>query len=386
MITLKDTEQTPIVALDMARQEKAKQLSRVLYSLKGMELFFSLFYLAFLLFSGVSPFLRDLLPYPSWLTAAIMGLIFLLLYDLITIPLDYYHSKVVPQRFGLSHPGLSGLWALDKIKGTILLVVLSFFGISILYSFLELSSFWWLLAALCFSLFSFVLTLLLPDIFLRLFYRLEPIKDQDLKQRLIDMSERAGSKVLGVYSLDFSRRGTTANAMLAGHGATKKILLSDTLLKDYPPDEIEVILAHELGHHKLHHTFKMLAASFLLSLAGFYLVDLVFRNITNLELLNIQGISDPSWLPLILAIYFVFLLLTSPFPLAYSRYMEKQADSFSLVITGKAEAFISAENRLTNQNLLKSRPGWLEEALFLDHPPHFKRVRAALEYQKSKIE
>ena len=385
MITTVDAGQTtPIVQLDMARQEKAKELSRTLYTLRGMDLFISMVYLTFLLFSGISPFLRDLLSYPAWLTAAIMGIIFLLVYELITLPLDYYHSKVVPQRFGLSHPGLSGLWAVDKIKGTILIAVLSFFGISILYSLVELSSLWWLLAALCFSLFSYILTLLLPDIFLRLFYRMQPIKDHDLKRRLIDMSERAGSKVLGVYSLDFSRRGTTANAMLTGEGAARKILLSDTLLKDYPPDEIEVVLAHELGHHKLHHTFKMLVSSFLLSLAGFYLTDMVFRNIINTGLFDIQGILDPAGLPLVLAVYAIFLLLASPFPLAYSRYMEKQADSFSLVITGKADAFISAENRLTNQNLIKSQPGWLEEALFLDHPPHYKRVRAALEYQRSK--
>lgn len=385
MVTLNDIEQSNIIELDMDRQEKAKELSRSLHILKGMEFFLSLVYMSFLLFSGISPFIRNLLPHPSWLTAAIMGILFLLFYSLITLPLDYYQSKVIPQRFGLSHPGLFGLWAMDKLKGAMILVVFSFLGISILYLLLEFGSYWWLLASLSFSVFSFIMTMLVPDLFLRLFYRLELIEDQDLKQRLIEMSERAGSKVLGVYSLNFSKRGTTANAMLAGQGHTKKILLSDTLIKDYPPDEIEVILAHELGHHKLHHILKMLAASFLLSLAGFYLVDLFFKSGKVPGMFDIHGLSDPAGLPLILAIYSIFLLLTSPFSLAYSRYMEKQADAFSLEVTSKVAAFISSENRLANQNLLKSHPGWLEEALFLDHPPHYKRVRAALEYQNLKI-
>ncbi len=379
------TGQPSIVELDAARQEKAKELSGVLYTLRGMDLFLSLIYMVFLLFSGVSAFLRDLLPYPSWLAAAVMGILFLLGYSLLSLPLDYYQGKVVPQRFGLSHPGLAGLWATDKLKGIMLAVVFSFLGISVLYLLIGVGGLWWLLASLSFALVSFVITLLLPDLFLRLFYRLEPVKDEDLKQRLMEMSERAGSKVLGVYSLDFSRRGTMANAMLAGQGHTRKILLSDTLMKDYPPEEIEVILAHELGHHKLRHMPKMLASSFLVSLAGFYLVDTVFRRGGILNLLDIQGLSDPAGLPLILAAYAVFLLFTSPLALAYSRHMEKQADAFSLQVTGKAAPFISSENRLTNQNLLKSRPGWLEEVLFLDHPPHYKRVRAAAEYQKSKM-
>lgn len=385
MVTPGNTEQINIVELDMARQEKAKELSRHLYTLRGMDLFLSLVYMVFLLFSGISPFLADLLPYPYWLTASIMGILFLLTYSLISLPLDYYQSKVIPQRFGLSHPGLFGLWVMDKLKGAMIILILSFLGISVLYLLLNLGNLWWLLAALAFSLVSFFMTMLLPDLFLRLFYRLEPVKDLDLKQRLIEISERAGSKILGVYSLNFSKRGTTANAMLAGQGATKKILLSDTLLKDYPPEEIEVILAHEIGHHRLHHTMKMLAASFLLSLSGFYLVGLVFSSDKVLKFLSIQGLADPAGLPLVLAVYSAFLLFTSPLLLAYSRYMEKQADAVSLQVTHKAQAFINSENRLTNQNLLKSRPGWLEEILFLDHPPHYKRVEMAEQYQKSKF-
>lgn len=369
----------------MARQDKARELAKGLYLLRGMELFLSLVFIAYLLFSGITPYLRDLLGYSSWLTAAIMGVLFLLAYSLVSLPLDYYQSKVIPQRFGLSHPGQTGLWAADKIKSIFLLLALTFLMVAVLYLLLGLGSYWWLLAALSFSFLSFILTLLLPDIFMRLFYRLEPVKDQDLKQRLMSMSEKAGCRALGVYSLNFSRRGTTANAMLVGQGVTKKILVSDTLIRDYPPGEIEVVLAHELGHHRLHHTGKMLAVSFLSSLAGFYIVDLVFRSSSLLRFFNIQGLSDPAGLPMLLAVYSIFLLVTIPFSLAYSRYMEKRADVFSLEITGKAGAFIGSQNRLTNQNLLKARPNWLEEVLFLDHPPHYKRVKVAIEYQEARF-
>lgn len=339
--------------------------------------------MSFLLFSGAGPFLRDLLPFPSWLKASLMGVIFMLAYSIFSLPLDYYHSKVLPQRYGLSHAHLFGLWAQDKIKGTGIMVVLAFSGVLVLYLLLGLGSAWWLLAALSFTLLSLILTRITPDFILRLFYRVEPLRDQDLKERLLEICRRAGSRALGVYTLDFSRRGTTANAMLAGQGSTRKILISDTLLKDYPPDEIEVILAHELGHHKLYHTMKLLSSSFLVSLAGFYLVDLGLRAAQNASgVLNIRGLSDPAGLPLIMAIYALFLTLASPLLLAYSRHLEKEADAFSLDISGKVEAFISSQNRLANQNLEKSSPGRLEEILFHDHPPHYKRVQAAMAYKE----
>ena len=236
---------------------------------------------------------------------------------------------------------------------------------------------WWLLAAGGYSLFAIVLTALAPLLLMPIFYTFTPLREghEGLEERLLRLSERAGTFVQGVFTFDMSRRTRAANAALAGLGRSRRIILGDTLLEQFSDDEIETILAHELAHH-VHRDIPLgIATQVPLTFGLFFLLHLVLG--WAVTALNLEGISDPANLPLLGLLFSGLGLITLPLSNAWSRWRERLADRYALEATQKPEAFISAMTRLANQNLADVDPEPWVVYLLHSHPPLRQRIQYA---------
>src|SRR5581483_9315375 len=192
------------------------------------------------------------------------------------------------------------------------------------------------------------------------------------------LAKRANTRVRGVYTFDMSRKTTAANAALMGLGNTRRIVLGDTMLDRYTNEEIEVVLAHELGHHVHHDIWKLIISQSLVTLAGLYLANVVFHRVVETHLY--AGFADAATIPLLLALMALFSFIVMPLNNGFSRYVEYQADEYALQSTRMIEPFKSAMTRLANQNLSDIAPSPIIEFLFYDHPSTGKRLKHADDY------
>ena len=364
--------------LDIDRQELAKKYARLMRWLSLVELTIVGAVLLVLVFGGVSARMSFFLSFPQPWASALYFVILAFGLGIIMIPLTYYQGFILPRRYGLSTQRL-GAWLADRAKASALSVLLGLGIVIIVYWLLDrFSGVWWLWAGVLLLLLSLLLTRLTPTLLLPIFFRLEPLDNLELKKRLMNLAKRAHAKTVGVFTMDLSSKGTTANAMLAGLGKTRSIILSDTLLQQYTSGEIEVILAHELGHHLHRDIPKLIAVQAVMFLLAFYLADLVLR--AGLMPLDFQGIADVAAFPLLLLFLGAFGLIVTPLNNAYSRYLETSADKAALELTADPQAFITAMTKLTDQNLAVANPSRWVELLFYDHPPYTKRVSLARHY------
>ena len=214
---------------------------------------------------------------------------------------------------------------------------------------------------------------LAPVVIMPLFNKFVPLENDELQARILRLGEKTGARVRGVYTMDFSRRTSAANAFVTGLGNTRRVVLGDTLTANYTADEIEVIMAHELGHHVHNDIWRAIFLDSVVTLVGFYLSHLILQ--AGISGFGFRGLGDVATLPLFALVMVLFSLVTMPLGNAQSRARENAADAYALDITGNAPAFISSMQKLANQNLADvDPPGWVVW-LFYTHPPIRDRVR-----------
>jgi len=364
--------------LDIKRQELAKKYARLMRRLSFVELALVGALLLVLVFGGVSARMSYFLSFPQPWASAFYFVILAVSLGIIIMPLTYHQGFILPRRYGLSNQKL-GAWLTDRAKASALGFLLGLAVVILLYWLLDrFPDIWWLWAGILLLLLSLLLTWLTPTLLLPIFFKLEPLDDVELKQRLMNLAKRAQAQIVGMFTMDLSSKGTTANAMLAGLGKTRSIILSDTLLQQYTSEEVEVILAHELGHHIHRDIPKLIAVQAAVVLLAFYLSGLVLR--ASLVPFGFQGIADVAAFPLLFLSLAAFGLIVTPLINAYSRYVEGSADEAALELTANPRAFVTAMTRLTDQNLTVADPSRWVELLFYDHPPYTKRVDLAHRY------
>jgi STE24 endopeptidase len=215
-----------------------------------------------------------------------------------------------------------------------------------------------------------------------LFYKFRPLGDEyaELEARLLRLAEDARTRVRGVYQFDMSTRTKDANAALTGLGNTRRIILGDTLLNEFSSDEIETVLAHELGHHVHKDIPLLLLFQSALTLIGLYLASVGLA--WGAARLGYTGSADVAAMPLFGLVMAVYGLITMPVGNAFSRWREHLADQYALQATGKGQAYASALTRLADQNLAEVDPeAWVEFFLY-SHPALGKRIRMAQAYSK----
>jgi len=306
---------------------------------------------------------------------------FSIVYGLLDSPLSYYGGYVLPHRYGLSTQSLRG-WLADQAKSAVLGLGIGLVAVEVMYYLLRaFPSIWWLLTGILFLFFTIVLANLAPLLIVPLFFKFGPLEDEELVSRLISLAERAGTRVRGVFTIDLSTRTTAANAALMGLGNTRRIVLGDTLMEEYDADEIETILAHELGHHVHGDVWRGIAVQTALTLVGLLLADRLLR--WGVAHFAFEGLADVAAFPLVAMAMGGLAVLAMPLANAYSRWREGLADQFSLEMTGKPQAFISSMTKLANQNLSEAEPEPWAEFLLYSHPAIGKRIKRAQGFKSS---
>jgi len=213
-----------------------------------------------------------------------------------------------------------------------------------------------------------------PIVLLPLFYKFTALDRPALVERLMALSRKATVPVLGAFEWGLGEKTTRANAALVGLGRTRRILVSDTLLKDYSDDEIEVILAHEMAHHIHHDIWTALAVETMIVAAALYGAEAAIARIGR------GGTGDLAMLPVLILSAGLVSLLLKPIGNAWSRFNERRADRFALALTQRPAAFISAMRRLGAQNLAEEHPSTAVFWFFHTHPTIDQRIAAARDW------
>jgi len=370
--------------LDAERQKKAIRYARIQRRLMVIELALAAVYIIVWLFAGWSFELKNyllLISAQRWFQILIFTYIFGGFYILLTLPLSYYEGFLLPRQFELSNQTLK-LWISDQLKSFLISALLGSVLIEIFYLFLTYFPFtWWLFMGIFMIIINVILTNLAPVILFPIFYKFSPLEDErhELGERLTRLAGKASTKIQGVYKFDLSRRTKAANAALAGLGNTRRLILGDTLLSEFNDDEIEIVLAHELGHH-VHNDIPLgIGIGSILTFGGLYLANLGLK--WGIGHLGFSGIDDFAALPLFVLVFGIYSLITMPLGNSYSRWREHKADVYALEITRKPNDFISAMTRLANQNLTEVEPeSWVEFFLY-SHPSLSKRIKLAQEWK-----
>jgi Zn-dependent protease with chaperone function len=343
------------------------------------------FLLAFLLVTGLSQALRDAAasavhPLPAFLhfpmTVLVWVTVVALVSDLGALPMAFFSGFTLERRYGLSRQPASA-WLRDHAKAAA--INLAFGGAAAVWIYAWLAAapgLWWLPAWCGLAAAGVVVAWAAPVVLLPLFFRFAPLPEGPLRARLLALAAKAGVPALGVFEWRTSDRTARANAALTGIGRTRRIILSDTLIGDYRPEEVEVVLAHEVAHHVHHDIWKGLAVDAAAGLAAFLAADAALRAAAGPA--GLQGLSDPAGLPITGLAMTAVAWLASPLQNAVSRAHERRADRAALALTRNVGAFVSAMRRLGARNLAEESPSLLTRLFFHTHPPIDERIGFAM--------
>ncbi|MBU1006861.1 MAG: M48 family metallopeptidase [Candidatus Omnitrophica bacterium] len=360
------------------RDNKAKEYSRQRHKLALTGILFPLAILSLFIITGLPPYIRQISSLASpndYINLIAFSVIMSAIYYLSMSGLSYYSGFALEHRFSLSNQTL-GEWIKKEAKTAAISVIIGTPLIILLYTFIRYSPVeWWLLTAISWFLASVLLAKFAPIVIVPLFYKYSPIKNKALKDKLLNLVSRAGFKADDVYEINISKDTKKANAALMGLGRQKRIVLCDTLLENFSEDEIESVMGHELGHHKLDHVPKLILFEGLSTLLIFYLANIIFLHLHNA--LGYARLADFESLVLIYAVICALGIFILPLRNAFSRILEKEADAFALNITGNKAAFISTMKKLAAQNLADPDPGKFYEITLYSHPPISRRVSFA---------
>jgi STE24 endopeptidase len=375
------------VQLDQERQKKAKDYARINHRLMLFDLIVTGIYAIAWLICGWSAGLKNwttsLTP-SAWLQVLVYAAVFAGILSVLDLPMNYYSDFILPHRFEQSTQSLRD-WIIDQVKGLLISAILAGIVLEIIYAVLRAYPVtWWIWVSIILLIFSVILANLAPVILMPMFNKFVPLGDeyQELKDRLNQISLKAGTKVKGVYKFDLSRRTKSANAALTGLGSTRRIILGDTLINEFTIDEIETVLAHELGHHVNRDISLLIIVQTLSTVIGLWLASFGLK--WGSVVFGFSGPADVAALPVLLIVIGLFGLVTMPLTNAFSRWREKLADGYALRSTHNAPAFISAMTRLANQNLADVDPEPWVEFLIYSHPALSKRIAMAQDFIQHK--
>src|SRR5436853_5183718 len=377
---------TPAINQNPPDSPNARRYNRIRRWIGIIDFILGLVVLTVLLGTGWSGNLRDLAYQGAFqnytLAVFLYVLMLLVLGKVLGFGLDYYGFRL-ERRFQLSNQRLRA-WAADEAKGFLVSLVIATILAELLYFIIRHSAqYWWLVAWISFLGLFILLAQLAPVVLFPIFYKFAPLENEDLKARLVRLSERAGTRVRGVYQWKLSEKSKKANAALTGLGNTRRIIVADTLLDNYSPEEIEAVLAHELGHHVHRHILKSIGVQAGLTLFGFWAANWALHYAVD-RLHMFETMSDFANLPLLVLVSTVLSFLLMPILNSYSRFNERQADRYCFQSIASVTPFISSMNKLADQNLAERAPSEWVEWFFHSHPAITKRVAAAKAWAKLK--
>ena len=310
---------------------------------------------------------------------ALIGL-FALITSALDLPFSWYRTFKIEARFGFNKMTL-GMWMSDFLKQGL---VAAAFGLPLVLAVLWLmhgmGSYWWLYVWLVWMGFSIFVMAVYPAFIAPLFNKFSPMEDGSLKQRIERLLERCGFRSSGLFVMDGSRRSTHGNAYFTGFGKTKRIVFFDTLIARLNEDEIEAVLAHELGHFKLHHVIRRMALTFVVSLAFLALLGWIKDASWFYNGLGVAyPASDAMALILFMLVVPVFTFLLQPLAAMYSRKHEFEADRYAAQYSSARE-LVSALVKLYKDNASTLTPDPVHSAFYDSHPPARIRISRLQSY------
>jgi STE24 endopeptidase len=300
---------------------------------------------------------------------AVVGVLF----TLAQIPLDILSGYFLEHRFGLSRQSFGG-WIWDQVKGLMIGALFGLLAMELIYALLRSSpDRWWIYSSLLFVVVFVVIANLTPVLILPLFFKFTAVENDDLRRRVERLSRRVGTHVRGIFEWSLGEKTRKANAAVVGWGNTRRIIVSDTLLKNFSGEEIEVIMAHELCHHVKAHIWLGMVLQSALTFVSFYAINLSLHRFGGV----FHGISDVANFPLLALTAGAVSLCVLPAVNAFSRHLERAADLFAIDVTGDSLAFVSSMEKLADLNLANKTPNPIIEFIFYSHPSIENRIKLA---------
>ena len=301
--------------------------------------------------------------------------IFGIISGIVSFPFSFYSGFILEHKYNLSNQTFIQ-WLWENTKGMLIAIPI-FIPLAIIFYFfiLTFDLFWWLPVAITLFIVSIGLSRIAPIVILPLFYKLTPLEDSPLKEKILSLTKSTSMIVEGIYSFNLSKTTKKANAAFTGIGKSKRILLGDTLIDNFSEDEIETVFAHELGHYSHGHIWKGIAVGTVSIFLGLYLTSLAYS--ASLSWFGFTSISQIAALPLLTLWLSVYSLVTSPVGNILSRKHEFEADRYAVERTKNKPAFVSTMNKLAEMNLADRTPHSVVEFLFYSHPSIEKRIQAA---------
>ena len=314
---------------------------------------------------------------PGLWQQVVLVLAFSLVGGLIDLPMSLYQTFVLEQKFGFNKMTWK-LWLSDSLKGLVLGLVL---GVPLIAMVLWLMHaggvYWWIWTWCALVFWQLFLMAIAPNVIMPLFNKFTPLEDESLKVRVNALMQRAGFTAKGFFVMDGSKRSAHSNAFFTGFGASKRVVFFDTLLKQLSPSEMEAVLAHELGHFKHRHIFKMIASSFVMTFIGLALLGFASQQIwfyTGLGVMpNLTGGNEAVALLLFMLMVPVFTFLFAPISSWRSRVQEYEADAYAVSQTPAAD-LSSALLKLYQDNASTLTPDPLYVKFYYSHPPASLRL------------
>jgi STE24 endopeptidase len=303
------------------------------------------------------------------------------------LPFDIYHTFVLEKKYGFSTITWK-LWLADLFKSVLISAILMTIIVSALMSFvLYLPQSWWFWGWMFFTLFQLTLLWLYPVLIAPLFNKFEPVRDAELRGKILALLAKAGIEAKGIYQVDEGKRSRHTNAYFTGIGKTKRIVLYDTLLASHTHEEIVSVLAHEIGHWKKKHVLKQLAFMVIASLFLFYFVYVATGY------LPLYGAFGIDHTPVYAGLFLLSLYLgaagffLAPLGTAITRHFEREADRMAYELTGTTRPMLSALKRLAKDNLSNLHPHPWYVIFYYSHPPLTERIEylQAMDYKKENV-
>lgn len=297
-------------------------------------------------------------------------------------PVNFYTGFYLEHKYNLSNQTFKK-YVLENLKSMMVGLVI---GVPILLLFFfilnQFEDLWWLVFASAMFLISVVLSQIFPILIMPIFYKITPLNDDELKARITKLAKGAGITVQNVFSFNMSKNTKKANAAFTGLGKTKRIILGDTLLNDYTKDEIETVIAHELGHYKYKHIQKNILFGTAASFLTFFLISLLYK--LSISWFDFNNILQIAALPVLSLWAMLIGLVQTPIGNILSRKYEYEADRYAVESTLKPRSFISTLNKLTDQNLGDRKPHPFVEWFFYSHPSVKNRINALEKFAEAK--
>jgi len=374
-----------VYPLSPERKEKLISYSRFKNIWMFADFFIGIGLLSLILFTGLSAKLRDFAGkarykfFIWWL----YFVLFIIVSYLISFPFDYYREYLVELDYGFMNQTF-GEWFIDGLKSLMLTTLLGIIPLWLLYFILERSKRWWLWFSLGTIPLLIFLVVIAPVFIAPVFNKFTPLENKELETKILSLASKAGIEGSIVFQVDGSRQSSKVNAYVTGLFGTKRIVLYDTIIKNFNDDEIMFVMGHEMGHYVMNHIWQGLALAVLVIMLSLWLTNrLIHGFIRRFEAkLGFNQLSDIASLPLALLFLSVISFVSQPVSNSFSRYIEHRADIYGMDITGvPGEAAAIAFDKLSAINLSDPEPHPIIEFWFYDHPSLAKRMQFVREYR-----